>query len=147
MLLAGPPPKAKFYASIERILLYVLFGISYVLAVGPVGVVSLVTAAGAGSVVQQGAASYVVTVMMFAGLLGLRLAVMGGSRLGFLAIFWSHSVITGPINASCLLNSASQCKHILGIETLGHSLLEFGLSLWHQSEQMNSTKLGLGECL
>ena len=55
MLLAGPPPKAKFYASIERILLYGVFGISYVLAVGPVGVVSLVTTAGAGSVVQQGA--------------------------------------------------------------------------------------------
>ena len=44
-LLAGLPPEAGIYASIVPILLYAVFGTSRALAVGPVAVVSLMTAA------------------------------------------------------------------------------------------------------
>ena len=43
-LLAGLPPEAGLYASILPIVLYALFGTSAALAVGPVAVVSLMTA-------------------------------------------------------------------------------------------------------
>ena len=44
-MLAGLPPEAGLYASIVPILLYSVFGTSRTLAVGPVAVVSLMTAA------------------------------------------------------------------------------------------------------
>ena len=42
--LAGLPPEVGLYASIAPLLLYAVFGTSRVLAVGPVAVVSLMTA-------------------------------------------------------------------------------------------------------
>src|SRR3990167_342025 len=53
-LLAGLPPEAGLYASIAPILLYAVFGTSRALAVGPVAVVSLMTAAAVGNIAEQG---------------------------------------------------------------------------------------------
>ena len=47
-LLAGLPPEAGIYASIVPIMLYSVFGTSRALAVGPVAVVSLLTASAVG---------------------------------------------------------------------------------------------------
>ncbi|HEY9223593.1 MAG TPA: SulP family inorganic anion transporter [Variovorax sp.] len=47
-LLAGLPPEAGLYASVAPLLLYAVFRSSRVLAVGPVAVVSLMTAAAVG---------------------------------------------------------------------------------------------------
>ena len=47
-LLAGLPPEVGLYASVAPLLLYAVFGTSRVLAVGPVAVVSLMTAAAIG---------------------------------------------------------------------------------------------------
>ena len=46
--LAGLPPQVGLYASIVPLLMYAVFGSSRVLAVGPVAVVSLMTAAAIG---------------------------------------------------------------------------------------------------
>jgi SulP family sulfate permease len=51
-LLAGLPAQAGIYASIVPIVLYALFGTSRALAVGPVAVVSLMTAAAIGQVAE-----------------------------------------------------------------------------------------------
>ena len=53
-LLAGLPAEAGLYASIVPIMLYSVFGSSRVLAVGPVAVVSLMTAAAIGNIAEQG---------------------------------------------------------------------------------------------
>ena len=53
-LLAGLPPEAGLYASILPIVLYAIFGTSRTLAVGPVAVVSLMTAAAIGKLGDQG---------------------------------------------------------------------------------------------
>ncbi|MEM8855020.1 MAG: SulP family inorganic anion transporter, partial [Pseudomonadota bacterium] len=46
-LLAGLPPQMGLYASILPLVLYAVFGTSSALAVGPVAVISLMTAAAA----------------------------------------------------------------------------------------------------
>ena len=48
-LLAGLPPEVGLYASILPLVAYAVFGTSRALAVGPVAVVSLMTAAAVGS--------------------------------------------------------------------------------------------------
>ena len=49
-LLAGLPPQIGLYASMAPLVLYAIFGTSRTLAVGPVAVASLMTAAAAGTV-------------------------------------------------------------------------------------------------
>ena len=123
-LLAGLPPEAGIYASIAPIILYALFGTSRALAVGPVAVVSLMTAAAIGQIAQQGTMGYGLAALTLAFLSGAILLVMGVFRLGFLANFLSHPVIAGFITASGILIAASQLKHVLGIPGDGDTLLE-----------------------
>jgi SulP family sulfate permease len=123
-LLAGLPPEAGLYASILPIMFYAVLGTSRALAVGPVAVVSLMTAAAIGQVAEAGTAGYAIAALSLAGMSGAMLLVMGIFRLGFLANFLSHPVIAGFITASGVLIAASQLKHVLGIDAQGHTLLE-----------------------
>ncbi|MCK0097365.1 sulfate permease [Yoonia sp. F2084L] len=136
-LLAGLPPEAGLYASIVPIMLYTVFGTSRALAVGPVAVVSLMTAAALGNIVEQGTAGYAVAALSLAGLSGAMLLGLGLLRLGFLANFLSHPVISGFITASGLIIAASQLKHVFGIEAEGHNLLELTLSLVAHLPELN----------
>jgi SulP family sulfate permease len=121
-LLAGLPPEAGIYASIVPIMLYAIFGTSRALAVGPVAVVSLLTASAIGQVAEQGTAGYAMAALTLAFLSGGFLVLMGVFRLGFLANFLSHPVISGFITASGILIATSQLKHILGVSAHGHTL-------------------------
>ncbi|NKX44818.1 SulP family inorganic anion transporter [Roseicyclus persicicus] len=145
-LLAGLPPEAGLYASILPIVLYAIFGTSRALAVGPVAVVSLMTAAAIGQVAEQGTAGYAVAALTLAVLSGGILLAMGLLKLGFLANFLSHPVIAGFITASGILIAASQVRYILGIDAHGHTLPEV---LYTLNENMNDADpvtiaLGLG---
>lgn len=143
-LLAGLPPEAGLYASILPIILYAIFGTSRVLAVGPVAVVSLMTAAAIGNVAQQGTVSYAVAALTLAGLSGTILLVMGILRLGFLANFLSHPVIAGFITASGILIATSQIKHILGIPAEGDTLPQMAVSLAENLPATNPISLVIG---
>ncbi len=123
-LLAGLPPEAGIYASIAPIILYAIFGTSRALAVGPVAVVSLLTASAIGQIAEQGTAGYAIAALTLALLSGVFLVLMGVLRLGFLANFLSHPVIAGFITASGILIATSQLKHILGVSAHGHTLPE-----------------------
>ena len=143
-MLAGLPPEAGIYASIAPILLYAVFGTSRSLAVGPVAVVSLLTASAVGEVAAQGTAGYAVAALTLAGLSGAFLILLGLLRLGFVANFLSHPVIAGFITASGILIAASQLKHLLGIDAHGHTLIEIAGSLLSHLSQTNWITLAIG---
>lgn len=145
-LLAGMPPEAGIYASIAPIVLYAVFGTSRALAVGPVAVVSLMTAAAAGNIAESGTAGYAAAVLTLAFLSGAMLLALGIFRLGFLANFLSHPVIGGFITASGILIAASQLKHILGIDAAGHTLVEIFAGLWAGLAEVNAITVLLGGC-
>lgn len=128
-LLAGLPPQVGLYASILPLLAYAVFGTSRALAVGPVAVISLMTATAAGAVAAQGSAEYVAAALILALLSGLILTGMGLLRLGFLANLLSHPVVSGFITASGVLIAVSQLKHILGIKASGEALPEMLVTL------------------
>jgi len=143
-LLAGLPPEAGIYASIVPILLYSVFGTSRALAVGPVAVVSLMTAAAIGQVAEQGTMGYAAAALTLALLSGAMLLLMGVFRLGFLASFLSHPVIAGFITAAGILIAASQLRHILGIQSDGHTLIEILVSLVSNLPATNLPTLIIG---
>ena len=133
--LAGLPPEVGLYASIAPLLLYAVFGTSRVLAVGPVAVVSLMTAAAIGEHAAVGSAGYAAVAILLAFLSGAMLLVMGVLRLGFLANFLSHPVISGFITASALLIAVGQLKQILGLRVEGHNVLELVQGIVQQLPQ------------
>ena len=143
-LLAGLPPEMGLYASILPLLAYAVFGTSRVLAVGPVAVISLMTAAAVGNMALEGTAEYALAAVTLAFMSGLILTVMGLLRLGFLANFLSHPVIAGFITASGLLIAASQIGTILGINSGGQTLIELGLALFSNLHLTNPITLVIG---
>ncbi len=143
-LLAGLPPEAGIYASILPIMLYAILGSSRALAVGPVAVVSLLTASAIGQVAEQGTAGYAVAALTLAFLSGAFLLLMGVLRLGFMANFLSHPVIAGFITASGILIATSQVKHLLGIDAQGHTLPAMLGELWANLDDTNAITLGIG---
>ena len=143
-LLAGLPPEAGLYASVAPLLLYALFGTSRVLAVGPVAVVSLMTAA---AISEQGAlsgASPWAIAITLAFLSGALLLLMGLLKLGFLANFLSHPVISGFISASGLLIAASQLKTIMGVRADGQHFFDILSTLASQISQTHLLTLAIG---
>lgn len=143
-LLAGLPPQVGLYASIVPLVAYALFGTSRTLAVGPVAVISLMTATAAGNVATPGSAEYVAAALVLALLSGLILTAMGLLRLGFLANLLSHPVISGFITASGILIAVSQLKHLLGVRGSGETLPEMVLSLASTIAATNPTTLMVG---
>ncbi len=143
-LLAGLPPEVGLYASMLPLLGYALFGSSNALAVGPVAVVSLMTAAAVGEIAASGTPDYLGAALALALLSGIFLILLGLLRLGFLASLLSHPVISGFITASGLLIAASQLKHILGIDAGGHTLLELGRALAGGIGETNLPTLAIG---
>ncbi len=143
-LLAGLPPEVGLYASVAPLLLYAVFGSSRVLAVGPVAVVSLMTAAAVGEHAAAGTAAYWQVAITLAFLSGAMLLLMGVLRLGFLANFLSHPVISGFISASGLLIAASQLKTLMGVKAEGHNLIELLGSLASQATHTHWLTLGVG---
>lgn len=143
-LLAGLPPEAGIYASIAPIILYAIFGTSRALAVGPVAVVSLLTASAIGQVAETGTMGYATAALTLAFLSGGFLVLMGVFRLGFLANFLSHPVIAGFITASGILIAVSQLKHILGVSAHGHTLPQMLGSIFAHLGQINIITVFIG---
>ena len=136
-LLAGLPPEVGLYASMAPLLLYAIFGTSRALAVGPVAVASLMTAAAVGQFATQGTPEYLGAAVALATVSGLFLIGMGLLRLGFLANFLSHPVISGFITASGIQIAAGQLGPVLGIDVHGETLVDVLVSMWHNIAQFN----------
>jgi len=143
-LLAGVPPEVGMYASILPLVAYAIFGTSRTLSVGPVAIASLMTAVALGQVAQTGTADYLSAAIMLAFLSGTCLIFLGFLRLGFLANFLSHTVVSGFITASGILITLSQVKHILGVNAQGDSFFELGWSLMLHLPDINYYALAVG---
>jgi SulP family sulfate permease len=143
-MLAGLPPVTGLYASIVPLLAYALFGSSRTLAVGPVAVVSLMTAASLAPLFPAGSAEYIGAAMLLALMSGLLLALMAVLRLGFLANFLSHPVVSGFISASGILIAVGQLKHLLGVSASGESLPQILPQLWQNLPKSHWPTLLIG---
>lgn len=143
-LLAGLPPEVGLYASVLPLVAYAIFGTSSALAVGPVAVVSLMTAAAVGRVAASGTADYASAAILLAALSGAFLLAMGLFRLGFIANFLSHPVISGFITASGLIIATSQLGGLLGISTHGHAMPELLGSIVANLATINLYTLAVG---
>jgi SulP family sulfate permease len=148
-MLAGLPPQAGLYASLLPIFAYALFGSSMTLAVGPVAVASLMTATALAPLAIAGSVDYAALAVILALLSGVMLFVFGVLRLGFLAYFLSHPVISGFISGSAVVIAIGQLKYIFGINTPRGGIITtlHGLIVGFPTLNISTTLLGCGALL
>ena len=143
-LLAGLPVQVGLFASMAPLLLYAVFGTSRALAVGPVAVASLMTAAAIAPLAAQGSPEYLGAAIALALVSGLMLIAMGLLRLGFLANFLSHPVVSGFITASGLQIAAGQLGPVLGVRAEGETFVEIVHSLAREIGGTNAWTAAVG---
>jgi len=123
-MLAGLPPVVGLYASTLPLIVYVLFGSSRQLAVGPVAMMSLLVFAGVSPLAPPGSEKYVSLVLLLSLMVGVFQFCLGLFRTGFIVNFLSHAVISGFTSAAAILILLSQLHHLFGIPSSGgHSAM------------------------
>ncbi|MFA5681228.1 MAG: sulfate permease [Hydrogenophaga sp.] len=143
-MLAGMPAVTGLYASMLPPVIYALMGTSTVLAVGPAALRSIMSLAAVGTVAAAGTPEFIAASALLALLVGAMLLVMGALRMGFVAGFLSHPVLSGFVTASGLLIGMSQASHLLGIRLSSDNLTSFARSLWLQHDQVHGLTLAVG---
>jgi SulP family sulfate permease len=115
-LVAGLPPVTGIYASILPPIVYALFGSSMTQSVGPMAIVSLMTAAVVGPLAPAGSGLYQVLAAQLALIAGLVLLLCGLLRMGFVANFFSRPVMSGFTVGSAIAIALGQVKPLLGAD-------------------------------
>ncbi len=143
--IAGLPAVYGLYASIVPILIYAIFGTSRQLAVGPVAMVSLLTATAIGSFQGISLEQYIAYAIVLAFMVGTIQFLLGVFRLGFLVNFLSHPVVSGFTSAAALIIGLSQLKHLLGVDIpRSHHVHEIVLNAINNINEINWNALVIG---
>lgn len=143
--IAGLPPVYGLYASIVPILIYAILGTSRQLAVGPVAMISLLTATAIGSFTGLSIEEYISYAILLAFMVGVIQFLLGLFRLGFLVNFLSHPVVSGFTSAAALIIGLSQLKSWLGIDIVrSHHINEILMNAYDKFDEINWTSFGIG---
>ncbi len=143
--IAGLPAVYGLYASIIPIIIYAVFGTSRQLAVGPVAMVSLLTATAIGSFEGLSTSDYISYAILLAFLVGAIQFLLGVFRLGFLVNFLSHPVVSGFTSAAALIIGLSQLKHLLGIDIeRSHHINEIIMNALQKANEINWVAFTIG---
>ena len=144
-MIAGLPPIYGLYASTFPLIVYALLGTSRQLAVGPVAMVSLLTASSVSLIASTGTEEYIMLAITLSLLVGLIQFSLGFFKLGFLVNFLSHPVISGFTSAAALIIGFSQLKHLLGFDIpRSHYVHEIIIGAVKNIGQTNLYTLGIG---
>lgn len=137
--IAGMPLVYGLYASVVPAIIYVIFGSSLQLSVGPTAVLSLLVASSIGQLAEAGSQVYIELTILLALIIGLIQLGLSLMRLGFLVNYLSHPVISGFTSAAAVMIGVSQFKHLLGVDlgnsklihqTVGQIVQQFGAINW-----------------
>ncbi|WP_433625738.1 SulP family inorganic anion transporter [Halomicrococcus sp. NG-SE-24] len=114
--LANLPPQTGLYAGLMAVSVYLFFGTSRQVIVGPTSALAILLASGVGSVAAGNAAAYPSLVVVTTLLVGVAAIVAWAFRLGFLVHFISGSVLTGFSAGAALYIMSTQLGKLFGIE-------------------------------
>lgn len=144
-MLAGIPPIHGLYAVTLPLAVYAILGTSRQLAVGPVAMVSLLTATGVGAIAEVGTEAFLTLAIALSLMVGVIQFLLGFLRLGFLVNLLSHPVISGFTSAAALIIGLSQLKHLLGIDLeRSHHIHEILIAAGERLGETNLTTFLIG---
>ena len=128
-LVAGVPAHAGLYAAMSGLTVYALFGSSRTLSVGPVAILSLMTAAALSRLPLDSPAEYAAAALTLSFMTGAILLLAGIFRLGFVSNFIPRPVLVAFVTASALLIALSQTGLLFAVPVSGSNAMELFASL------------------
>ena len=124
-LIAGLPPIYGLYCALVPQVMYVIFGSSRQVAIGPVAIDSLIVATCVSTLALAGSDSYISIAILLALMVGTIQFIMGVFRLGFIVNFLSKPVITGFSSAIALIIGCNQFRNLLGVDFIQSDQIQY----------------------
>lgn len=144
-LIAGLPPIYGLYSALLPQVMYLLFGTSQRVAVGPVAMDSLIVAAGVSTLAQSGTDAYISLTIVLAFVTGVIQLLLGVFRLGFIVNFLSKPVISGFSSAAAIIIGVNQFKNFFGIPIpRSNQLQEIGYHFYLNISQIHWSTFFIG---
>ncbi|MBI4814086.1 MAG: SulP family inorganic anion transporter [Methanobacterium sp.] len=113
--LANLPPEIGLYSAMVAVFIYVIFGTSRQLSVGPLSTLSILVGSTLGSLMIPNAAQYAMIASLVAVIAGLLAILSWALRLGFIVKFISKPVLTGFLAGIALFIASGQIAKLFGI--------------------------------
>ena len=114
--LAGMPPEAALYAAPAAMIAYAVFGRSRQMILGATSAVSIMSASVVAEFAPEGSEHFIVLSTTLAVLAGLLFLLFGFLKLGFIAQFFSESVLKGFVFGLALVIAIGQAAKLFGLE-------------------------------
>jgi SulP family sulfate permease len=142
--LAGLPPEVGLYSAMVALLVYVIFGTSKQLSIGPTSTLSILVGSTLGSLMIVNAGQYALIASLVAVIAGLLAIISWTLRLGFIVKFISKTVLTGFLAGIALFIASGQLPKLFGIQGASGTFFERIYYLLLHLDQTNLPTLAVG---
>lgn len=127
-VLAGLPVQYGLYASLIIPIIYMFFGTSTRLVVGPAALDSILLASGMSALTVVSTEDYIEKVMLIVFVAGIIQIIAGVLKFGFIANFFSQPLLKSFVTAAAILIGFSQLKYLFQIKIEKSSLFHESLN-------------------
>ena len=142
--LANLPPEVGLYSAMVALFVYVIFGTSRQLSIGPLSTLSILVGSTLGSLMITDAAQYAMIASLVAVIAGLLALLSWVLRLGFIVKFISKPVLTGFLAGIALYIASGQITKLFGISGGTGTFFERIYYLIIHIDQTNLPTLAVG---
>jgi SulP family sulfate permease len=142
--LAGLPPEIGLYSAMVALLVYVIFGTSKQLSMGPTSTISILVGATLGSLMIVSTSQYFMMVSLVAVMVGVLAILSWALKLGFIIKFISKTVLTGFLAGIALYIVSGQLPTLFGISGASGTFFDRIYYLLIHINQTNLASLALG---
>lgn len=142
--LAGLPPEIGLYSAMVALLIYMIFGTSNQLSVGPSSTISILVGATLGSLAIANFSQYLMMASLVAVTVGVIALICGALKLGFIVKFISRTVLTGFLAGIALYIASGQLPKLFGIYGASGTFFDRIYYLLIHIGQTNPSTLAIG---
>ncbi len=142
--LAGLPPEIGLYSAMVALLVYVIFGTSKQLSIGPTSTISILVGATLGSLMVINGSQYLMMASLIAVMVGVLAILSWAFRLGFIIKFISKTVLTGFLAGIALYIVSGQLPKLFGIYGASGTFFERIYYLLIHIPETNMATLAMG---
>jgi high affinity sulfate transporter 1 len=142
--LAGLPPEVGLYSALVALLVYVIFGTSRQLSIGPTSTLSILVGSTLGTLMIANAGQYLMMASLIAVAAGFLAILSWALKLGFIIKFISKTVLTGFLAGIALFIASGQLPKLFGIPGSTGNFFERIYYLLVHIDQTNLVTLAIG---
>jgi MFS superfamily sulfate permease-like transporter len=142
--LAGLPPEIGLYSAMVALLVYMIFGTSKQLSIGPTSTISILVGSTLGSLMIVNFSQYLMMASLVAVVVGIIAILCWALRMAFIVKFISKTVLTGFLAGIALYIASGQIPKLFGIYGASGTFFDRLYYLLMHIDQTNLATLAIG---